>query len=255
MCSGVRVFRELPVIKRLVPTLTRLMNSSPSTGGWTIRQRGGHVWLLAVRNYVDRRHLEPGGHEAAQLDFLFGLLDRHRPKVFLDIGANFGLYAINVASRYGCRTFALEPDRRNFLQLGANILLNRLADRIDAIPKAAAERCCKTFVLPADDSSTGQTRTSDLPEAGGLPVDAVAIDALSLPDLAADDWLAAKIDVEGAEPKVIEGMQNLLRRTRCVLQVEVMANNRARVEAVMKDLGYAAAGRIEDDWYFLPSAR
>jgi FkbM family methyltransferase len=244
------LYRSLPILKRAIPSLVRLLYGKRRPGGWTLAKRDRLQWLLSAHNHVDRRYLEPDSHEAAQLDYLCALLDKTPPALFLDVGANFGLYAVRIAARYGCRVWAFEPDRRNFAQLNANLLLNRLLDFVVPVPVAVSSQSRQLALIAAGDDSTGQTRTSPEKVGEGSTVAAVAIDEFPLLDFVPNTTFAAKIDVEGAEPDVIVGMRNLLSQCRGVLQIEVMAVNRERIAAQMAELGYRQVGRIEEDWYF-----
>jgi FkbM family methyltransferase len=223
-----------------------------TAGPW--RGAGGLVWLLNARNYVDRRHLEPGGYETRQMVTLFSLLERHPPDVFLDVGANFGLYAVTVSARLGCRTRAFEPDARNFAQLQANLLANNLLDRVEPVRKAVAAARGELTLIAASARSTGQTRTTTDPTVAGPRVSATTIDDEVDVDALAGRWFAAKIDVEGAENAVLAGMARLLSRASGVFQVEVLAENAARFEALMAGHGYVPVARIDDDRFFLPRA-
>jgi hypothetical protein len=52
-----------------------------------------------------------------------------KPDVFIDVGANLGLYTcIVMKNRLAPRAILFEPDRRNRVHLGANLLINGLLD-------------------------------------------------------------------------------------------------------------------------------
>lgn len=233
-----------------MPSLVRFFYGNRRLGGWTLAKRDRLQWLLSPDNHVDRRHLEPEGHEAAQFDRLCAFLDKAPPALFLDIGANFGLYSLRIAARYSCRVWAFEPDKRNFAQLNANILLNRLFDLVEPVQVAVSSQTRQLTLIAADDDSTGQTRTTPDKDADGTTIEAVALDEFPHLVIQPNKTFAAKIDVEGAEPDVIEGMSTFLSQYRGVLQIEVMAVNRERIAALMAELGYREVGRIEEDWYF-----
>ena len=50
-----------------------------------------------------------------------------RPDVFIDVGANIGLYScILLKNAYVPRAILFEPDHQNVVQLKANLLINGL---------------------------------------------------------------------------------------------------------------------------------
>ena len=65
--------------------------------------------------------------------------------------------------------------------------------------------------------------------------------------------IVAKIDVEGYELEVVDGMRQLLSRNAAVLQVECFEANRAGLRARLAALGFQQATQIKDDLYFTRS--
>ncbi|MCC2113072.1 MAG: FkbM family methyltransferase, partial [Hyphomicrobiales bacterium] len=74
------------------------------------------------------------GHvaEQPQIDRMLRIVDDWRPQVFLDIGANIGLYALRLAAAGVAEIHAFEPVKATFDQLSQNIALNDWEDRIAA---------------------------------------------------------------------------------------------------------------------------
>ena len=61
--------------------------------------------------------------------------------VLIDVGANIGLYAMYAALRHpALRVLAFEPEYANLHVLRDNVLLNRLADRVEIYAIALRER-------------------------------------------------------------------------------------------------------------------
>ena len=58
--------------------------------------------------------------------------DELRPDVFIDIGANIGLYSC-ILLKNACvpRAILFEPDRKNLVHLQANLLINGLLDDVE----------------------------------------------------------------------------------------------------------------------------
>ncbi|MCG8441358.1 MAG: FkbM family methyltransferase [Caulobacterales bacterium] len=127
--------------------------------------------------------------------------------VFIDIGANFGLYTCFVAARAPAsgRILAVEPQPEMRARLTANLALNRFAAPVEVADCAVSDRDGEA-VLRIDTHNRGETRLAsdqDDGRAGGavtVPVRTL----LSLMDahgLARAD--AVKIDVEGHEGPIL----------------------------------------------------
>jgi len=84
---------------------------------------GDRYWINRY-SYVERC-ISEGGFEKRRVAFLRSQLE---PKdVFIDIGANIGLFTI-IAGRRGSRIEAFEPDSLNRARLLRNLQLNRFSD-------------------------------------------------------------------------------------------------------------------------------
>jgi FkbM family methyltransferase len=189
---------------------------APIAGGLVrklIRQR------IGVRR-VRWRHLEwevrPGDNatdrglwldrveEASELDRWTSLL-RGRTVRFADIGANCGLYAISVAAVAAAdsRIVAFEPNPEMRARIETNARLNRL-NSIEVAPEALSDRPGAARLVYGSKFDFGQARLGDAAEDA---INGVAVTATTL--LAAMDMRgfqrfdAVKIDVEGAEDKVL----------------------------------------------------
>lgn len=134
---------------------------------------------------------------------------RLRPgDLFLDIGANIGIYTI-LALDLGAEVIAVEPNARNAQRLRDNIALNGYA---------------ATVLEAAVSSEPGTVRiTTHLDSYNHLVTEGGAeVAATTLDDLLGDRTAAGvKIDVEGAERLVLEGASRALAEHRIgVLQLE-----------------------------------
>ena len=61
-------------------------------------------------------------------------------EVFLDVGANIGVFSLYAALIEGTRIISLEPSAETFATLNANIQLNNLNNQIEAYCLAASEK-------------------------------------------------------------------------------------------------------------------
>ncbi len=237
--------RRIPLFKRLIPSLNRAW--ARLVWRHDVRTIGfrGALWLLAHRNRVDREIAFYGDYEDAQLSRFLARLGHGDVDLVLDIGANFGLYAILAAVHSPVeRIIAFEPDARNRDQLATQRWLNPKARRVEIDPRAVSAASGEVIFQSYPDTSTGQSRIADTGEA----VTAVALDEIF--DLA-QRRIMIKIDVEGHELAVLTGARRLLSQNQCWLQVEIWPAQRAAAEAFLSELGYYAAAATGDDQVFI----
>ncbi|MGQ0676186.1 MAG: FkbM family methyltransferase [Rhodospirillales bacterium] len=238
---------NVPLLKRLVPGIRRRRASRSATRGFTLGRSGAGLFLLQVGNFVDRQVAFYDDYESAQIDFLLAAIRRERCELFVDVGANFGYYAVRVALETEApHVVAVECDPRNFDQLRANLFLNGLSERVETHALALGERAGNGHLALAPATHTGQTALA--PHDAGRPVAVAALDDLLNPRGAR---VAVKIDVEGHERRVLAGMRRLLALNRCVLQIESFPGQAAGLAADLAAQGYAAVHRVGDDHFFM----
>jgi FkbM family methyltransferase len=170
-------------------------------------------------------------------------------EIFVDIGANVGMYTIWAAKTRGVRTFAFEPESQNYALLCRNIVMNGLMEHVVAYCLALSDTAsysllhlsqfqpggsCHSFGEMIDhnlehrDTKLSQgciSTTLDTLVAGGV---------LPTPN-------HIKIDVDGLEHKVLAGCRSVLadRSLKSVL-VEINTNleQHRKIIADMKAIGF-----------------
>jgi len=155
--------------------------------------------------------------EWRELKLMIDACRRLKPAIFVDVGANIGLYTCVLGRRRAVpKILALEPDRDNFARLQANVELNGLSDIVDARHAAAAEKPGFLTLVPSNRANRGMSRI--VPGApGGYNVSAVVLDEL-VP--MRGGCIALKIDVEGFEAQVLSGATGLLSDNHGFVQIE-----------------------------------
>jgi FkbM family methyltransferase len=240
------MWRQIPVLKRLVPSLRKRLARLTWTDGFAIVRSGGILLLVSHRNYVDRRIALFGDFESEQFAYFLECIRHYGCSTFVDVGANLGLYLVHVArATMVSRLIAFEPDARNHDQLRANLFLNGLSARAEVHCLALSNRTGKIAFKAFADTSTGQSRVSET--STGLEVDAARLDDLL--DLTGER-IAIKIDVEGHETAALEGMRGLLARNQCVIQAEIFPHRLTQAQTLLDDLGYRELRVIGHDHYF-----
>jgi len=164
-----------------------------------------------------------------------------------DVGANWGYFTLVAAPAVGPSgsVVALEPDPRQFDALSRNVALNGFA-HVQCIEAAASSSDGRVTLagFADEEANRGVSRIADGGQGGPtFDVRAVRLDAL-LPGPEGIDLV--KIDVEGAEDLVLEGMRDGLRSRRYRALVLELHPEHLRARGVdpaiclrgLADLGY-----------------
>jgi FkbM family methyltransferase len=187
------------------------------TGAGELLRVPANLRFTSVSAFVLRDWIEPELRELAQFV---------RPSsVFIDIGANIGLYSLKAArlvGRHGA-VVAVEPGRAAADLLERNLALNGFAN-VRLVRAALADKIgtAALYHTPLGDDPQAFSLLTD-----GSAVEAETVATTTLDALVADAGLATvdclKIDVEGAEPLVLAGGQATLARWRPTVIFEINA--------------------------------
>ena len=171
--------------------------------------------------------------------------ERLAGELFVDVGANVGLYSLFAAER-GAQVIALEPGRHAFARLVENVRLNDYP--IDAVMAAATHAPGTVRVTQDRDAVNSISDQGDL------------VPATTLDEVLGDRRAAGvKIDVEGFERLVLEGAKRALAEHRIsLLQVEwntrsleALGEDRQPVATLLTRHGYLLY-RATDDGHLEP---
>ena len=163
---------------------------------------------------------------------------------FWDIGANIGLYSWSCAqARPDFRVVSFEPDAKNLECLRRTSAAWNLS-RHDIVPCAVAETVGRTtFFTDEISRATGSletaTATFNAKHYGAVPR-GIEVETVTIDHLIAQGWAPPdiiKIDVEGAELRVLRGGRRLLCEHRPILLLE-MFGDRAQTFALLEEYGY-----------------
>lgn len=168
-----------------------------------------------------------GEYTQSEIDLLKNFIDAN--SVVYDIGGNIGYHTVAFASM-AKEVYSWEPNDRNYLLLEKNT---------QELPNVKLYHCAVSnvvgdaFISDYDTTNPGNYGECMMSEAG-QPCKTVRIDDLNLP---APDVI--KIDVEGHELKVFQGMQNTVSKHRPVIFYESMhGTGFDLIYDMLKGLGY-----------------
>jgi len=167
-------------------------------------------WLLAptedlglIAGLIENGELEPGTRAVAEK-----ILDEGN--CVIDVGANVGLMTVPLARKVGPKgfVFAMEPVPRAYDLLNENVLLNGLSKRVDIFKLAIG--CCKKNAKMNIVKTIGHCSLVDLCDEN--IIEKIDVEVVSLDEIipVGQKINLVKIDVEGYEIEVLNGMGRVL---------------------------------------------
>ena len=156
-----------------------------------------------------------------------------------DIGANAGFYTLGLAQLVGehGKVFAFEPLPRNLAKIRHHLSLNRVTN-VTLSDCALSDVTARLQFFEGDSDFTGRISA----EAGNLEVQSVRLDQF-LEDRSLPDPALLKIDVEGAESRVLQGAKGLMARSHPVLVLAIHSvSQKIECFEILQSFGYSMRG-------------
>ena len=161
----------------------------------------GAMFLLNTFDYVDQLILRQGTYEAQSIKLCNTLLKDGGN--IIDVGANFGLYSINLAKNKKTKVIAIEPNPKIFLELDEHKKENNLQN-VSLLNCAIGEKNILTGMNCPSMNNSGNCQVSTLENARFFQsvislqtvIEYFNLNAIKL----------VKIDVEGYEIQVLKGI-------------------------------------------------
>jgi FkbM family methyltransferase len=247
---------------RLAIALRRIVTTHlADDGGLDVVRWGLRMRLHPRRNGCEKNALfTPQMYEPAERVELVAEIEKakaaDRPFVFIDVGANVGLFSLFVASCAGAnaKILAIEPEPQNLQRLRFNIGANPDI-AIEVIPMALGDK--KGLVaLDVDDRDRGGTRMRALTGREGDQRTAASqgrlVECCTLLDLLRQALIARvdalKIDVEGAEDEILVAFFRDAPETlwpNLIIIEDGRASWRSDLFSLLAQCGYAIASRTK----------
>lgn len=202
---------QLGPLRRLAgPFVGRLLYKLSPGGNGPTQLHGHAMYLAPSGSYppldMAMARYEPGTTRLFQETVKPGM-------VVVDIGAHVGYYTLLAAKQVGPtgKVYAFEPEPGNHTILLKNIGMNSY-DNVVATPMAVSDQTgSSTLYITALDSGRHSVYHHGLPEKGIATVETTTLDVF----LESEGWPSIdliKIDVEGAEVAVLDGMNQLMEK-------------------------------------------
>jgi FkbM family methyltransferase len=163
---------------------------------------------------ISQELLRFGDHEPLSTRIFLSLLDPDM--VVLDLGANLGYFALQEAMAVK-KVYAVEPVPENFQLLRRSISLNGLSN-VEAVRLAFADRIGWLKFYKGKASNWGSAFRTGVNTEKCFHVKCATVDSFLSEREPVD---VVRMDIEGFEVKVIEGMEKTLAQDRLLIFAEV----------------------------------
>jgi FkbM family methyltransferase len=250
------VFDRLSLAVRSNPLLGRAAISAIPSLPWKVEVRGIGAMSINLRRNRSYWLRDPLTHETVMLGALRRLITPG--DVVFDVGANIGMYVRFMIRQFGAgKVVAFEPTTQNQALLKQNIWLGNCQDRVQVMRIALADydgvdefqvddvssasgclnvvthgKACeghRQYGLPPATETVTVARLDTLMDNGALPIPQVI-----------------KIDVEGAEARLLQGARKLLDRHSPRLAIENHGEDTSRtVVRFLRETGYHVFGYLD----------
>lgn len=182
----------------------------------------GKFFAGDAKNMIDYHVLSRGSFEPGLTSLLNTWATGNPDGIFLDVGANVGIHILGTCSKYK-KIIGVEPYPPLIDRLEKTLRINSIQNV--EIKKFALSNFCGTnqFKVP-DKSNLGTGRLVSKEDKTGA-TDHIAIQTMIGDDLLAPETLpiiSIKIDTEGAEKLVINGLRKTLARDRPLVVFELL---------------------------------
>ena len=182
-------------------------------------------------------------------------------RIFIDIGANIGRYTVIAANNFNySHILSIEANPVTFKILKKNIFLNGIEGRVTAKQTAAGNREGKVMIQSDSDHLGGANivnqQTGPATMENQALVNITTVDRIFLQErLNAKEVDFVKIDVEGMECEVLEGMTSVLLNMTEGSGLMVEVSNESRVLDFLAKYGFERIESISNDSLFIKQSK
>jgi len=219
---------KMPIIKKIYSKILNIVLQSNED--FVVNFKNIRLFIN-IKDPIDKIIFYKNEYEEKQIKFLYAWVKKNKPNIFIDIGANFGIYSLRISKLFQIlKVIAFEPVLTTFNKLKMNIKINNLGRRI------------KTYNMGLSNTNGLKKMVAlkrrNYIQSGGfsfnIPKRKLTNEEITQyhKTIKGDEILkfkkkkiVIKIDVEGYENKVLFGIKNLLNNNKILLQIEIFDDN------------------------------
>ena len=243
-----KIIKKIPIIKRLYPSLMKRFYNNK-----IIRFKFFDIELEGnINEPMDKEIFLFNSYENFQIEFLIKNIKKYNSDCFIDIGANSGIYSFIIGNNFHkIKIKSFEPVKKTISKFKINLKLNKrlkniklynygLSNRNSILPMKAQVR--NNYI---QSSGYGVVKKGD--DLKNLHIEKnifkIGDKAIKLKN----KKICIKIDAEGHEYEVLQGLKKLLSYNEIFLQVEIFEENFNKINKYLKRHKFRCINAISND--------
>lgn len=253
-----KFLRYIPFVKRLYPSIVKKLFFIFNIGDISFKFFDVN-FFLNINEPMEKDILLFDYYENEQINFLIQRLKNENFDYFFDIGANSGLYSLIIGNLFSSiKIKSFEPIKNSIKKFKNNLSINKNINNIEiyhfGLSNKNSELLMKAY------------KKKNFIQSGGFGVAKKNENLKNLhTELAffkkTDDLidvknkkLMIKIDTEGHEFEVLEGMNKIILNNKILFQIEIFDKNFTKIENMLKKKKFQIINSISNghktDYFF-----
>ena len=249
------ILKKIPIVRRIYNSLAvrllKLLNINNFLMSFMDIK-----FNLNINEPIDKSIILFNEYENKQINSVINLISKYQVSTFFDVGAHCGIYSLIIGKKFNnIEVHSFEPIKSSFLKLKKNISLNEEIQNI------------KTYNFGLSNLNTNLKmkayKKNDYIQLGGFGVinrgDNLQNNFVSEATFKkGDDFfkfknttIFLKVDVEGHEINVLDGISKLIENNNTIIQVEILPGKYALVKKKLLEMNFKEIDKINFDYYFV----
>ena len=243
-----KTLKKIPIIKRVYPSLMKIFYKNKK-----IKYKFFGVNLEGnFSEPMDKEIFLFNNYENLQIEFLINNIKKYNLNYFIDIGANSGIYSLVVGNQFHkIKIKSFEPVKRTIIKFKKNLRLNKKLKNIKLYKFGLSNKNSKLLMKAKirdgyiQSSGYGVVKKEDNLKNLHIENNIFKIGD-SIIKLKNRD-ISIKIDAEGHEHEVLQGLKKLLNYNRIFLQIEIFDKNFNMINKYLKKKKFKFLNSIYND--------
>jgi FkbM family methyltransferase len=214
---------------------------------------------INIKDPIDKIIFYKNRYEEEQIEFLSQWIKKNNPNIFIDIGANFGIYSLRISKLFQeLKIIAFEPVLTTFNKLKINIKINNLEKKIKThnVGLSNTSGLKKMIALKRRNYIQSGGFSFNIPKKKLAEEDVIQYHKSTRGDQILKfkkKKIVVKMDVEGYEDKALLGIKNLLDNNKILLQIEIFDRNFKKINKLLLEKKFRLINKFDKtlDYFYI----